>query len=150
MSPAPASEMGGQLALSGFWIQAIWAVLDGFRRDDWIALTIEPSENQRVDLKWELARAQRHDQVKSTSRTFTKRGVESWAGELEGASAAAELRLVLFGNLGRGMTNGLTFGRVRVESTPATMTYSFPRSGTWLASYARTWDSLSRMRSPCR
>lgn len=110
---------GGQVALTGFKLQVLWTLMEGFLRDDWRAVTVEPTDEDgslgKVDIRWELLGAERHDQVKSTVNTFGEGDVRRWAAELQGTSSAEERRLILLGVPASGVRPSCILGDVEVR-----------------------------------
>lgn len=111
---------GGQIALSGFYLQVLWSILDGVVQDDWTEMTIEPAEAdmEQVDIRWTLPGSVRLDQVKSTRRTFSMSKVEAWASTLaQGKEAGSSLRLVLLGVPAGDLSSRFSVGGVEVRLT---------------------------------
>lgn len=110
---------GGQVAINGFKLQALWTLLDGLGRDDWTAVTIEPTADdgglEKIDVRWELLGVARHDQVKGTINSFGQAEVRRWVAEFATSGLAPEKRLVLFGVPASGVPVSCTVDGVEVQ-----------------------------------
>lgn len=121
----PKTLPAGQVALSGFAMQVVFAVLDGLTTEDWISLTVEPHDDdgsrnfQKVDIRWVLSSGdERHDQVKTSRRSFGKADIKWWAEELASTSDAATKRLVLVGPVSAGVQDTAEHEGVSVRIVP--------------------------------
>ena len=97
-----ASTDGGQIAVTGFILQAVVAILEGLSRDDWYELEVEPvsetRDYEKVDIRWCLVDgSEEHVQVKHSRNPFGRPDVERWAGELAERTPNHRHRLMLLG-----------------------------------------------------
>lgn len=93
---------GGRVAITGFTLQVLEAILASLSRQDWARVVIEPSseteEFEKVDIRWILLNGEEeHVQVKHSKNPFSKAQVEAWAISLASGARAARYRLVLLG-----------------------------------------------------
>lgn len=99
-TPNPTASDGGAIAIRGFRIQTLIALLE-VSQSDFTELTLEPDEgNQKFDYRWLDGQGIKHAvQVKSTQNSFGKSDVERWAKDLQAqAGGDTECKLVLVGN----------------------------------------------------
>ena len=76
---------GGQLAVRGFLVQTLIALLDALDEErTWTTVTLEPNiDSEKVDILWEFRDGRKAVQVKSSHNPFNKSDVERWASDLE-------------------------------------------------------------------
>jgi len=93
---------GGQLAVRGFLVQTLIALLDALDEErTWTTVTLEPNiDSEKVDILWEFSDGRKAVQVKSSQNPFNKSDVERWASELESWRQADEYELLLVGTPG--------------------------------------------------
>jgi hypothetical protein len=92
---------GGQVALTGFVVQSIAALMDALDRDDWHTLAIEPASDdgryQKVDFLLALDTGKTLVvQVKHSINGITKANAKRWADDLRRGLKADEYRLYLY------------------------------------------------------
>jgi hypothetical protein len=115
----------GQVAMSGFAMQVLFAVLDGLTSEDWVSLTVEPHDEdgsrnfEKVDIRWVLSDGrERHDQVKTSRRSFGMADMEWWAEQLSTTSDASTKRLVLVGAVSTGVQDTMQCNGVEIRIIP--------------------------------
>ena len=117
---------GGQVALTGFTLQPIVAVLKSLSpaMPSWRQLTIEPEgagdELEKVDIEWILDDgSRRHVQVKHSKNTISTSKVEEWAKALAQPSATSTTyELICFGFGHTGLEGVTEYAGVRVQILP--------------------------------
>lgn len=93
---------GGQVAITGFAVQVVVALLDSLAVPGWTEVTIEPTSNsdeyEKVDILWRFPDAGvEFVQVKRSKNSFASNKVQEWADEIRNTVPARKKRLVLVG-----------------------------------------------------
>ena len=95
----PAGGNGGAVAIRGFLVQTLVALLDIAQAEtSFLELRLEPPGVDEFDFAWDDATGTTAVQVKSTANEFRVGDVKRWAGELQAARKTETCRLVLVGN----------------------------------------------------
>lgn len=113
-----AQTNGGQVAIRGFLVQTLVALLD-VAQSDFTTITLEPPiGDDQFDFHWVNALGMQHAvQVKSTANSFTNTDVTRWAKKLEAAAHHGEqCRLMLVGNIPPGVQATKQVGAVSIET----------------------------------
>jgi hypothetical protein len=79
---------GGDVALRGFLVQTLIALLEALKDDPpWTSVTLEPNlDSEKVDILWVYQDGTKKAvQVKSSKNPFSPTQVKQWAGELQKA-----------------------------------------------------------------
>ena len=76
--------MSGQTGGRGYLVQALVAVLDALKRDDWALVEIEPNHaDEKVDIRWSDGDTiVRVTQVKSSERAIQRADAIRWLSDL--------------------------------------------------------------------
>lgn len=140
---------GGQVALTGFVVQSIAALMDALDRDDWQALAIEPASDdgryQKVDFLLSLHTGKKLVvQVKHSKNGVTKVNAKRWADELKKSITANEYRLYLYAPA----TGGLPL-RSEISGVHTRVIHGDVDS-LWHAAAFRVLDYVSRVRGHYR
>jgi hypothetical protein len=118
---APAQEPpgtgGGSVAIRGFLVQTLVALLDLVQVDPPVAeITLEPAlGDEQFDFLWKDRAGTHATQVKSTINFFKKADVEKWARKLEAARSTEQCRLVLVGHFHLNLQHVRQVGKVAIE-----------------------------------
>ncbi|MCL4203062.1 MAG: SUMF1/EgtB/PvdO family nonheme iron enzyme [Pirellulaceae bacterium] len=110
---------GGDVALRGFLVQTLIALLEALRDDPpWTHVTLEPDvDSEKVDILWAYRDGTKKAvQVKSSKNPFSKTDVERWAGELQKSKAADGYELCLVGPAPPAIANLGRVGEVEVPT----------------------------------
>ncbi|MEQ1567179.1 MAG: hypothetical protein ABMA64_16180 [Myxococcota bacterium] len=127
---------GGQVAITGFKLQVVIALIDSLREPDWIRMTIEPPGLDHVDVLWVYTDDEvDHVQVKHSKNTFkpglVKRVTKAMAARPE---RVRQRRLVL---LGPGQSEPVSNGVAvvyRVNDLDALLADAAMKAGLWVES----------------
>ena len=113
----PTDNSGGPVAIRGFLVQTLVALLDIARADPpFTEITLEPAiGDEQFDFLWKDATGSHATQVKSTVNSFGKSDVEKWAAKLEAARSNEECRLVLVGIVPPSLDGLKHVGKVAIE-----------------------------------
>jgi formylglycine-generating enzyme required for sulfatase activity len=117
MAKKAQAAAGGQVAIRGFLIQTLIALLDALDKPQtWLSVTLEPNvDSDKVDVLFEFPDRVKAIQVKSSKNPFSKADIERWAGELEAWNKADDYELILIGNLASAAVAKVTLvGQVEV------------------------------------
>ena len=108
---------GGQVAIRGFLVQTLVALLDIAAADPpFTEITLEPNiGDEQFDFLWKDADGLHATQVKSTVNSFTKAEVERWAKKLQAARTTENCRLMLVGNIPPSLDGLTQIGAVVIE-----------------------------------
>jgi tetratricopeptide (TPR) repeat protein len=90
---------GGSVAIRGYLVQTLVALLDALDDKDWVSVTLEPDHvSEKIDILWEYPERTKAVQVKSSENQISVADAKRWAEEFRVAHAdAGELELVLVG-----------------------------------------------------
>ncbi len=91
---------GGDVALQGFLVQTLIALLEALKDDSpWTSVTLEPDlESEKVDILWVYQDGTKKAvQVKSSKNPFSPTQVKQWADVLQESKAADRYELCLVG-----------------------------------------------------
>jgi tetratricopeptide (TPR) repeat protein len=90
---------GGQIAIRGFIVQTLVALLDVVRnQSNFVSITLEPNEaHEQFDFVWFDGNVRHAVQVKSTQNEFTKKQVKDWAQKLAAERKDEDCTLMLVG-----------------------------------------------------
>src|ERR1035437_1564736 len=96
----PLGAGGGSVAIRGFLVQTLVALLDLVQIDPLVTeITLEPAlGDEQFDFVWKNSAGTYATQVKSTANFFKKADVERWARKLEAARSTEQCRLMLVGH----------------------------------------------------
>ncbi len=113
----PAGTGGGSVAIRGFLVQTLVALLDIAQAEPpFTEITLEPSlGNDQFDFVWSDAKGTHAVQVKSTINVFGKSDVENWARKLEAERSTEDCRLVLVGIIHPSLEKVRQVGNVAIE-----------------------------------
>jgi predicted ATPase len=108
---------GGQIAIRGFIVQTLVALLDVVRNQArFVSITLEPNEaHEQFDFVWFDGQQRHAVQVKSTQNEFQKPQVEEWARKLLAARQNEACTLMLVGNYHSSLAGVDAFGAVRLQ-----------------------------------
>ena len=89
---------GGPVAIRGYLVQTLVALLEALDNKDWLSVTLEPDHvSEKIDLLWEYPGSTKAVQVKSSVNPFEDAAVNRWARDLEASKGADEYELILVG-----------------------------------------------------
>jgi len=100
--------MNGQSGGRGYLLQAMVAVLDALKREDWTLVEIEPNDaDERVDIRWSTGDGVvRVTQVKSSENAIQRADVIRWLSALiSGTPDAQAYELILLGGHSQGVVD---------------------------------------------
>jgi len=100
--------MSGQTGGRGYLVQALVAVLDALKRDDWALVEIEPNHaDEKVDIRWSDGDTiVRVTQVKSSERAIQRADAIRWLSDLiNGTPDVDEYELILLGGHSQGVVD---------------------------------------------
>lgn len=111
---------GGQIAIKGFVVQALAALLEALESDDWVTFTVEPvskhEDFQKVDVLFTWKSGRRIAiQVKTSVNNISVPIAEKWAAELKASVKADEYRLELYAPAAGGLTQLPAIGGVQLK-----------------------------------
>lgn len=108
---------GGQIAIRGFIVQTLVALLDVVRNQaSFVSITLEPNEaHEQFDFVWFDGQQRHAVQVKSTQNEFQKPQVQEWARLLLAARQDEACTLMLVGNYHTSLAGVEAFGAVRLQ-----------------------------------
>jgi len=113
----PPGAGGGSVAIRGFLVQTLVALLDLMQVDPPVTeITLEPAlGDEQFDFVWKDSAGTHATQVKSTTNYFKKADVEKWARKLEAARSTEQCRLLLVGQFHLNLQHVRQVGNVVIE-----------------------------------
>jgi hypothetical protein len=113
----PPGAGGGSVAIRGFLVQTLVALLDLVQVDPPVTeITLEPAlGDEQFDFLWKDRAGTHATQVKSTINFFKKADVEKWARKLEAARSIEQCRLMLVGLFHQKLEQVRQVGKVAIE-----------------------------------
>jgi hypothetical protein len=109
---------GGPMAIRGYLVQTLVALLDALGDQTWVAITLEPEhKSEKIDLLWQYPGRTKAVQVKSSINPFEDADVKRWARDLEASKGADEYELILVGTASKpAVAKARCLGKVRVSA----------------------------------
>lgn len=128
---------GGAVAIRGFLVQALIALLDvASREPSFSEIMLEPKVgDDQFDFLWKNANGAHATQVKSTENVFSKADVEAWAKKLEKAHTDEICTLMLVGNIHPTLAKLKVIGSVSLKQKPLDLDGLLAEAGQRLAEF---------------
>jgi hypothetical protein len=113
----PPGTGGGSVAIRGFLVQTLVALLDLVQADPPVTeITLEPVlGDEQFDFLWKDREGTHATQVKSSANFFKKSEVEQWAKKLEAARSTEQCRLMLVGPYHQNLQHVCQVGKVAIH-----------------------------------